>query len=239
MQLASHQDVPEDARVLAWAYVAALASRDGAAMTTMPSPLTDHVDQILDVTVDDEGKPQGPWIRADMAAAAALTARAIATEPGLAKRLREEGPIVAIRTHTAEMTDLVDDVITHCATREGRRKKIVARDGTQGIHVPSRGNDDVIAALSQRWPIVGVSPDPQRHLPKALMRTAEYRLSLPAFDDWTLRFVLEVVTGGVYQGEINAEVIQAIEVSDLCRPTRPDRRRVPRPLGGTSQDQGR
>lgn len=208
-------DILEAAEALARTYLHALGAGQANQKETAALSI-DNANGNSDV--DDRVAP----IRADVAAAAVITARAIAAEPGLADRLHRGAPIVVIRTHTAAITDLIDDIMTHCATPETRRKKIVARDGTDRTHVPERGNDEVISALTSGWPIIGMSPDPRRHLPRSLMRTAEYKLSLPRFDAWALRLVIEAVTGEVYRGEIDADLPGAIDLSDLCLYVRRD-----------------
>src|SRR3569833_1287925 len=64
--------------------------------------------------------------------------------------------------------------------------------------------------------IIGVAPDPKRHLPRQLLRAAEYRLPLPARDDAGLRLVLEAVTGRSYGGPIDPTILRSLDISDLA-----------------------
>jgi cell division protease FtsH len=204
------------ADLLARAYIDALAQAEGVKHRSMLHRLSEQ-DPIAEMLADLEGEPSedGPQLRVDLVAAAVLTARAIAAEPGLAKRLRREAPIVTIATHTADMAPLVTSIVEDCATADHRRKKILGRDGTEKSHTPERSNPDIVLSLNRRDLIVGIAPDPKRHLPSALLRTAEYRLSISPLDEQALRLILEAITGMVHAGPIDADLIRATDISDL------------------------
>lgn len=206
----------EPADLLARAYIDALAQAEGVKHKSMLHRLSEQ-DPVAEMLADLEGEPSedGPQLRVDLVAAAVLTARAIAAEPGLAKRLRREAPIVTIATHTADMAPLVTSIIEDCATADHRRKKILGRDGTEKSHTPERNNPDIVLSLNRRDLIVGIAPDPKRHLPSALLRTAEYRLSISALDDKALRLILEAITGMAHTGPIDTDLIRATDISDL------------------------
>lgn len=204
------------ADLLARAYVDTLAKVEGVKHQSMlHRPEQDAVAEML---ADLEGEPSedAPQLRVDLVVTAVLTAKAVAAEYGLARRLRREAPVLTIATHTADMVPLVETIVCDCATSSHQRKHIVARDGTDRVrHLPAKGNSDVVAALNKRHLIAGIAPDPKRHLPSSLSRTAEYRLSLPAIDEWSLRLVLEAMTGTGYAGEIDEDLVRATDISDL------------------------
>lgn len=209
---------------LARLYIDELARAEGVETKSMMLAWTGR-DEIADIIGDMESepsKPNGPVLRVDLVLAAVLCARMIASEANLARRLRQESPVVVIQAHTATMALLVDDVIDKCATRKGARR-LVFRDGTDARqHLPEKGNSEVIDALSSRHLIVGVAPDPRRHLPRALMRMAEYQLSIPQVDEWTIRLVLEAITGRPFGGVVDPLVLRQADITDFSLAFRRD-----------------
>lgn len=216
---ASANEIPTTAEPLARAYVDAVARAEGARIAPMlkrGGKDTDNIDAFLS-ELEGVPDPDAPHLRADLAAAAILTARAVATEPGLAGRLRRgDGPVVVIQTHVSDLVDLVSDVIKEGAMSEdSKRRLIVARDGSDRSHAPDRGNTDVVRALNAKWPVVGIAPDARRHLPSSLLRMAEYQLTLPVLDDWTIRLVLEAITSKAYAGPIDPDLVRIADMADL------------------------
>src|SRR3954467_7901278 len=63
----------------------------------------DPIDRLLDDLAPGGEKTSRISIRADLAAAAVLTARAIESEPGLVRALRRGCPAVTIGTHTPDL----------------------------------------------------------------------------------------------------------------------------------------
>jgi cell division protease FtsH len=226
MQQASAHEIPNTAEPLARAYIDAVARAEGVKMSSMLKKHSEGADTIDAFLAELEGIPDSdaPHLRADLAATAILTARAVAAEAGLAGRLRRgDGPVVVIQTHLPDLVDPVSEIIKQCATSgDDRRKLIVARDGSERSHTPERGNADVVRALNAKWPVVGIAPDPRRHLPSSLLRMAEYRLALPALDDWTVRLLLEAITGSPYVGPIDADLVRIADMTDLSLSIRRD-----------------
>jgi len=173
----------------------------------------DSLETILSDLEDDDDEV-GPHLRVDLVLAAVLTAKAVAGEPSLAKRLRKEGPIVTLETHTADVVPLVTTIIEDCAAANNKRRHVVACDGSEKSHASDRGNREVMGALNRRMLVVGISPDARRYLPNTLMRTAEYRLVLPD-DEWALKLLLEAITGEVLAGPIDAHLIRSADINDL------------------------
>jgi hypothetical protein len=169
-------------------------------------------------------------LRPDIAAIAVLVARAIEADPGLARRLRREAPIVTMATHAPEMVQMVEDILTRCAlppdarilgpesnvqTRRDGSVMLVARDGTKKDDVPEKGNRGISSALQLRLPIVGIAPDPARHLPRALLRTVEHKITLPPLDESALRLVVEAVAGAAPTKSMDPDLVRLIDVDDL------------------------
>ncbi|WP_316228443.1 AAA family ATPase [Bradyrhizobium sp. SZCCHNR1039] len=176
-------------------------------------------------------------IRADLAAAAVLVARAVESVDGLTRDLRRGTPVISVATHAPELVALVRDVMKVCsfgsnaksldekhfADRYTRPVLLIARDGTASDHKSDRGNDAIAEALHVRAPIVGMAPDPRRHLPRDLVRAAEHHLSLGQLDASAIALVIEAVTGKVPEVTIDEQLVRAVDVTDLALSVRPDR----------------
>jgi ATP-dependent Zn protease len=175
-------------------------------------------------------------IRADLAAAAVLTARAIETDPSVLRDLRRGTPVITIATHGPEIVSLVNDVITTCAfgpdtsveqnkvsTKRERSAVVITRDGTEDDHKPDEGNDLIAAAIHARCPIIGIATDPRRHLPRDLMRAAECHLSIGQIDAAAIALVIEAVTGKAPDGAIDPDLVRSADVADLQLALRYDR----------------
>ncbi|MCR6634734.1 AAA family ATPase [Devosia sp.] len=218
MQETSAHDQAQ-ADILARAYLDSLAQAEGIKMKrSMLRGNHVHnnlVDTVLDDLDADEGK-SSPQMRADVAMAAVLIAREIAQHKGLARLLRKECPVVVINTRTSDMVEQISDVVTACILPAApNRRHVVARDGSEKSHMPSRGNSEVIEARSRSWPIVGIAPSPKKQLPSSLMRMMQYELSIPPIDRWSLSLVLEAITGTAYGGEIDDQLLRNIDYTDL------------------------
>jgi cell division protease FtsH len=225
--------------LLARAYLDMLAAREG----TNGGPLLrsgDPNDPVEMLISDLSAAPETigrTSIRADLAAAAVLIARAIENVDGLTRDLRRGAPVVAIATHGAEIVMLIRDVMKTCAfgndaktLEEGRFDDtfprpvlLIARDGTGKDDKADRGNDAVAKALHSIAPIVGIAPDPKRHLPRDLMRAAEHHLALGQLDASAISLVIEAATGKRPQLPIDERLVRAVEVSDLALSIRSDR----------------
>lgn len=212
----------EVADTLARLYIDALAEAEGVKMKSMMrfdrDPVADIIGDMDGSSSDTDSIP----LRVDLLMATVLTARMIAGEQGLAKRLRQDCPVVAVTAHTANMTVLIADVIGKCALSQTSRKKLVCRDGTGKDHTPEKGNTEIVEGLSARWPVVGIAADARRHLPRALMRTAEYLVSVPTVDAWSIRVVLEAVTQQQYDGPIDETLLRRADMTDFSLSFRQD-----------------
>lgn len=204
------------AETLARIYVDALAVAEGVSTTKMNQRQDSSMEEFL-ASMNSDVSDDGHRLRADLTLAAILTGRAVAAEPNLAGRLRRgEDAVAIIETHTQEWVDLVEAIVTSCATHKGSSKKtVIAHDGTERSHNPQKGNDTVQRALTRGWPIVGIAPDPKRHLPSSLLRTAEYRLTLPPIDAWAVRLLIEAMTGSPFAGAIDEAVVRTAEIGDF------------------------
>lgn len=216
--------------LLGRAYLEILAREAGAKIKTMlrgeysDAALDRLIDDLEDTVVDSNVSP----LRPDLAAVAVLMARAIEGEPGLARRIRRDAPVVVLTTHSPNFVEMAKEVAQICVLpRHSRilevgvmigsqtRALLVARDGAAREDRPEKGNREVTIALQRRMAVMGIAPDPARYLPQALMRTAEFRLILPTLDPSAIALVIEVVTGRAPTREMDPELARLIDVDDL------------------------
>jgi ATP-dependent Zn protease len=171
-------------------------------------------------------------VPADLAAVAVLVARAIEAEEGLLEKLRGGAPIVVIATHSAQLVEPVRKIFADCVmgrevgllelkTDRMRRLKagcagIVVRDGLQKSDVPEYGNNLIVEALHVRVPLIGIAPDPVRHLPRELLRSAEYRVAIPALDRSAVELVVEEIFGQQATCSLDDELLRTIEIVDFA-----------------------
>ena len=225
--------------LLARAYLDMLAAEAG----TNNSPLlrSGNPDDPIERLIDDlSTAPESVGrtsIRADLAAAAVLVARAIEPINGLTRDLRRGCPVVSLTTHGAEVVSLVRQVLKACAfgaetqvldertfdRGHARPVMLLARDGTSKDDKAERGNDMVARALHARAPIFGVAPDPRRHLPRDLLRAAEHHLSLSQLDASAIALVIEAVTGRPPSVTVDEQLVRAVDICDLALSVRSDR----------------
>lgn len=224
--------------LLARAYLDLLAAEHGA----NGKPLLrggdpdDPVEMLLEDLAVVSDATSRVSIRADLAAVAVMTARAVESAPGLVRDLRRGRPVVSLATHAAELVSLVADVVGTCAFgsdakvvtditkfSHSRLVLVIARDGSGTDHKAERGNEKIAAALHAGAPIFGIAPEPKRHLPRDLLRACEYTLSLGRLDEAAVRLVVEAVTGHVPDVAIDERLVGAIDVNDLVLAVRADR----------------
>lgn len=229
---------PKD--LVARAYLDMLAIEAG----TNGSPLLrsgdpdDPIERVIDDLSTAPESAGRTSIRADLAAAAVLVARAIESVDGLTRDLRRHSPVVVLATHGPDVVSLVHEVLKTCAfgketkvfddrifddVRYTRPVLLLTRDGTASDHKPERGNGTVAQALHVRAPIFGVAPDPRRHLPRDLLRAADHHLSLGQLDATAISLVIEAVTGRAPGVNIDDQLVRAVDISDLALSIHADR----------------
>jgi cell division protease FtsH len=228
--------IPRD--LLARAFLDILAREAGGSSKPLlrSGDPDDPIEKLLDDLSATDAAASKISIRADLAAVAVLTARAVEGEHDLVRDLRRGSPVITIATHAPDLVSLVRDVIKSCAfgpdtrVEDGkinsaydRTAVVIARDGTASDHRPDKGNDVVAAALHAHCPIVGIAADPRRHLPRDLMRAAEFNLTIGQIDAAALALVIEAVTGKELTTPIDPDLLRAVDVADLQLALRRDR----------------
>lgn len=198
----------------------------------VPLDTSDAVEQL--VAQEETNRPETAHVPvpADLAAIAVMLARAVAAESGLVRRLRREAPVVTLATHVSDLVEPVRIVSEKCLFRSqikvadlavGRSGRELSRrhaalfvcDGIGSEARPDKGNEVIRTALHVRIPIVGIAPDPQRQLPRDLMRSAEHRIALPNLDQAGLALVVEAVVGGLPTQEMDPDLLRMIDIADL------------------------
>ncbi|WP_201834934.1 AAA family ATPase [Microvirga zambiensis] len=86
--------------------------------------------------------------------------------------------------------------VERAAESLGSWDRIIVRSGTdRASHRPDRGNEGVVEVLGRGGRILGVAPDPQRHLPSTLTGGADLRITIPHPSSAILRRVIRAATG--------------------------------------------
>jgi hypothetical protein len=162
-------------------------------------------------------------IRPDIAAVAILTARAFEAQPALVGALDRGAPVVvSITTHVPEMVPLVHQIVNVCmfpgnSSADESQTVVLARDGSSAKeHVPERGNDSIAPALHKRSSIIGIAPNPKQHLPRDLLRAAEYHVVIGSLDPAAISLVIKAVTGKAPSDPLDAELARTADILDLC-----------------------
>ncbi|MFK4726065.1 cell division protease FtsH [Bradyrhizobium niftali] len=232
-----HLQHPRD--LLGRAYLDMLATEAGAVSRPLlrSGDPDDPIERLIDELAAKPASEPRSSIRADLAAAAILVARAIEPIQELTRDLRRGSPVVSLAVLGAETVALVQRVLGTCAFGTSARVLdertfndshtrpvlLIARDGTAKDHKAERGNDIVADALHARVPVFGVAPDPRRHLPRDLLRASDHHLCLTALDASAIALVIEAVTGRSPAAPIDEQLVRALEFSDLTLAIRADR----------------
>ncbi|MHC2618001.1 cell division protease FtsH [Bradyrhizobium huanghuaihaiense] len=232
-----HLQYPPD--LLGRAYLDMLATEAGAVARPLlrSGDPDDPIERLIDELAAKPASDARSSIRADLAAAAILVARAIESIQELTRELRRGSPVVSLAVLGAETVALVQRVLGTCAfgasatvldertfnDRHTRPVLLIARDGAANDHKAERGNGIVADALHARVPVFGVAPDPRRHLPRDLLRACDHHLSLGTLDVSAIALVIEAVTGRPPAAPIDEQLVRALEFSDLTLAIRADR----------------
>lgn len=218
--------------LLARAYLDILAREAGAKTRPMlPGPSSDAaLERLIDDLEDHTRDTAVARLRPDLAGVAILMARAIEAEPGLAGRLRRDAPVVVLATHSSTFVEIAKEVAQLCVLPQHTRVLdsesfatvgpqtrgiLVVRDGTAKADRRDKGNREIASAFQYRIPVLGIAPDPSRHLPQALTRTAVFKLTLPSLDQSAIALVVEAVTGLAPSRAMDTDLVRLLDIDDL------------------------
>jgi cell division protease FtsH len=99
---------------------------------------------------------------------------------------------------------------------------VFSRDGSSRLHIPERGNRAVASALAVGSSIIGISPSPKRHLPRALLEATDRWLAIPGLDPDTLtKVVAGVIKRPVRRVFLDEHACRSLSLEDLCIAIRP------------------
>jgi cell division protease FtsH len=203
-------DPPEDN--LAHEFLGLLAGREKELADFAPkaADFSNEFSGTIDQMLEDPDPVQGLGLRPDIATVAVLTARAIQAIPGLIGTLRNGTSVISIATGKVGIVSLISEVLRLCvfgadikilkngpipSDRDRRVPYMVVRDGTLSGHTSQTGNELVVAAFHAERLVVGIAPDPARHLPRALVRAADFHVAIGDIDESVIALVIEAVTG--------------------------------------------
>ena len=209
---------PSDSLALARAYLTKLErahAAKGRSGRFKPGRADDPVEALL-ADVDDD--PKGSALRPDLVALGILTARAICAVPDMSRALLREQTVATVAVGASEHAAVVGNVLQQCSLPDGsfvgkddkrRRYRLrglsdeaedegalcIVRSGLDRTDRATEGNDVVSEAIVDGRSVIGVAPNPRRHLPRDLVRTAEYAIELPLLDASGLALAIGWITG--------------------------------------------
>jgi len=215
------QMLASSARPLAEVLVDALRAGLATRLPKNPRPRSanDSDRSQFDLWVGD--KPGGtaddgavPILRPDEAAAAVLLGQALDRQRDVLARLQDPDTVAIVEVPAAEFIEPVAGLLcnhvlgpdapvldSHSLEKEAT---IAAAAGSVAIFKPkdqdkagkaSTDSAEFAAAVQQRWAVIGIAVDPDRELPRDLVRMAEHRIVVPPLDASAVAAVIEVVTG--------------------------------------------
>jgi hypothetical protein len=223
-------DPSEDS--LAHEFLGLLAGHEKALVDFAPeaADFSNEFSGTIDQMLEDPDPVRGLGLRPDIATVAVLTARAIQAIPGLIGTLRNGTSVISIATGKVGIVSLISEVLRLCvfgadikilkndpipSDRDRRVPYMVVRDGTLSGHTSQTGNELVVAAFHAERLVVGIAPDPERHLPKALVRAADFHLAIGDIDESAIALVIEAVTGRKPDSTSLAGWTGTISIDDL------------------------
>lgn len=170
-------------RLPAWKRIADQLERMGKHMTKTPK---------IPTAAEAKKSAQG---RARPGAEMALAKSAFeASVPPETRDVIAKGKAVVVVIH-APAPDWVSPISAYVATMTEAKR--FARDGSQkSKDLPTEGNDQVVAALSDGRSVIGISHDPDRHLPSALIAAADITVAVRQPDGTTLMNAIVSALGG-------------------------------------------
>ncbi|MDP2411469.1 MAG: AAA family ATPase [Pseudolabrys sp.] len=108
------------------------------------------------------------------------------------------------------------------AVAEPRTVAIFARGGEERSRKSAKtGNDEFAAAVQRRCAIVGIASEPDRLLPRLLVRIAEHRIVLGPLDGPAIAAVIEAITGR-YPGAVDDDIARSATLEALNIAVRAD-----------------
>ncbi|WP_049832758.1 AAA family ATPase [Methylorubrum extorquens] len=186
---------------------------------------------------DDFGSPSAepggsPGPRPDRAAAAVMLARALQERGDVLQPLAAQAPVVVLRVPSGAWVDAITTVLAACVldgrqvTRGGGRRAhgslrrsrdvlVFARDGQKTSHHATEDNDAVTGAIQAGRPVVGISHDPARLLPRDLVRAADFTVEVGPLDGAGVSLVVEAVAGTRPRSALEDRLAALCDPADL------------------------
>lgn len=112
---------------------------------------------------------------------------------------------------SASETSLVTPATLAIFTRDGNTKNRLAADG----------NAEFASAVQRGFAVVGIAADPDRALPRDLVRMADHRIVVPSLDTDAIAKVIEAITGR-RPADIDPELGRRVGLNDLMVAVRAD-----------------
>jgi cell division protease FtsH len=152
-------------------------------------------------------------LRPDEAAVAVLLGQALDRQRDALARLQDPDTVTIIEVPAAEFVNLIESLLHNHVLGPGaplldgrslEKQPAIATAGSVAIFRPKKedkankasgDNAELAAAVQQRCAVLGIAVDPDRELPRDLVRMAENRIVVKPLDASAIAAVIEAVTG--------------------------------------------
>lgn len=161
----------------------------------------------------DAGAVPPNRVRADLAAAAVLLAKAVADEEGLLEALISDAPVVTIALPVKEMAEAMETVLEECLL-------LPFRDDVPGRTVFTRlssgrsSHDIILNALNQGRSVFGISANVSE-LHETLLRAADFSLTIPWIDSASISLIIEAATGETPSRQVEEGVASTLAFAEI------------------------
>ena len=98
---------------------------------------------------------------------------------------------------------------------------VFARDGNEKSKLATKGNAEFACAVQRRFAVVGIAADPERTLPRDLVRMADHRIVVPPLDADAIATVIGAITGRRPR-VVDPELGRRVTLGDLLVAVRAD-----------------
>jgi hypothetical protein len=222
---AAPPDLPPDH--LAKAFIDLLRKDAGVTVRPRGGELDPALAALLSDLPQDEDV--GPRLRPERAAAAVLLARAFEDgQMGLIRELKSGAPVIAVAVGNPDLVPLARLAFQVCVLGSSRRlleggnikgasdSRSVLGVVREEADPKKKITEELAYAFERNLPVIGIAPDPKRHLPRELMRVVTHHLTLPGLDASAIHRVIEAVVGEAPVRLIKADLVTLVDLADFA-----------------------
>jgi cell division protease FtsH len=97
----------------------------------------------------------------------------------------------------------------------------LVRDGSERTHRAGVGDDEIVSAIMEGRSVLGISPDPARHLPRTLGTAPDLQVTVRPLDGIQMQEVIATVTGRKGRRPPTDEDVAGLDPTDVSMAIRP------------------